>query len=119
MTRITASLCSVDVGLCFRHATDRAILAGVYRMFSVGSDFHEICDECGFHGGTIDLSAAVARIRALPDRWSEVMSQDEERLRARPEPDTWLVRRRGRTDADADHAEQLQPRVDGVRLVNP
>jgi hypothetical protein len=61
----------------------------VYRIFSVGSDFHEICDECGFHGGTLDLSAAVARIRALPDRWSEVMSQDEEQLRARPEPDTW------------------------------
>jgi hypothetical protein len=61
----------------------------VYRILSVGSDFHEICDECGFHGGTLDLSATVARIRALPDRWSEVMSQDEERLRARPEPDTW------------------------------
>jgi hypothetical protein len=43
-------------------------------MLSVGSDFHEICDECGFHGGTLDLSAAVARIRSLPDRWSEVMS---------------------------------------------
>ena len=60
-------------------------------MLSVGSDFHEICDECGFHGGTLDPSAAVARIRALPDRWSEVMSQDEERLRARPEPDTWCA----------------------------
>jgi hypothetical protein len=63
----------------------------VYRILSVGSDFHEICDECGFHGGTLDLSAAVARLRALPDRWSEVMSQDEERLRARPEPDTWCA----------------------------
>jgi len=60
-------------------------------MLSVGSDFHEICDECGFHGGTLDLSATVARIRALPDRWSEVMSQDEEQLRARPEPDTWCA----------------------------
>ena len=64
---------------------------GVYKIISVGSDFHEICDECGFHGGTLDLSAAVARIRTLPDRWSEVMSQDEERLRARPEPDTWCA----------------------------
>jgi hypothetical protein len=64
---------------------------GVYRILSVGSDFHEICDECGFHGGTLDVSAAVARIRALPDRWSEVMSQDEERVRARPEPDTWCA----------------------------
>jgi hypothetical protein len=63
----------------------------VYRILSVGSDFHEICDECGFHGGTLDLSATVARIRALPDRWSEVMSQDEEQLRARPEPDTWCA----------------------------
>ncbi len=60
-------------------------------MLSVGSDFHEICDECGFHGGTLDSSAAVARIRALPGRWSDVMSQDEERLRARPEPDTWCA----------------------------
>jgi hypothetical protein len=63
----------------------------VYRIVSAGSDFHEICDECGFHGGTLDLSATVARLRALPDRWSEVMSQDEERLRARPEPDTWCA----------------------------
>jgi hypothetical protein len=63
----------------------------VYRIVSVGSDFHEICDECGFHGGTLDPSATVARIRALPDRWSEVMSQDEEQLRARPEPDTWCA----------------------------
>lgn len=63
----------------------------MYRILPVGSDFHEICDECGFHGGTLDPSAAVARIRALPDRWSEVLSQDEERLRARPEPDTWCA----------------------------
>ena len=60
-------------------------------MLSVGSDFHEICDECGFHGGTLDLSTTVARFRALPGRWSEVMSQDEELLRARPEPDTWCA----------------------------
>lgn len=51
-------LCSVDVGLRFRHAKHRAILADVYRIASIGSDFHEICDECGFHGGTLDLSAA-------------------------------------------------------------
>ena len=71
--------------------TDRAILAGVYRMLSVGSDFYEICDECGFHGGTLDLPAAVARFRSLPDRWSDVMSQDAALLRARPEPDTWCA----------------------------
>ena len=75
----------------FRNASYRAILTGVYRVLSVGSDFHEICDECGFHGGTLDLPATVTRIRALPDRWSEVMSQDEEWLRARPEPDTWCA----------------------------
>lgn len=63
----------------------------MYRMLTVGSDFHEVCDECGFHGGTLDLAATVARIRALPDRWSEVMSQDEEVIRARPEPDTWCA----------------------------
>ncbi len=72
-------------------AKGQAILAGVYRVITAGSDFHEICDECGFHGGTLDLSATAARVRALPDRWSEVMSQDEELLRARPEPDTWCV----------------------------
>jgi hypothetical protein len=60
-------------------------------MLSVGSDFQEICDECGFHGGTLDMPATVARVRSLPERWSEVMSQDEERLRARPEPDTWCA----------------------------
>ena len=60
-------------------------------MLSVGGDFHEVCDECGFHGGTLDPSATVARMRALPDRWSEVMSQDEALLRARPEPDTWCA----------------------------
>jgi len=63
----------------------------VYRVLSVGGDFHEICDECGFHGGTLDLPAIVARVRALPERWSEVMSQDEQWLRARPEPETWCV----------------------------
>jgi S-DNA-T family DNA segregation ATPase FtsK/SpoIIIE len=63
----------------------------MYQILSVGSDFHEICDECGFHGGTLDLFAAVARIRTLPDRWSEVMSQEEEWLRARPEPNTWCA----------------------------
>ncbi len=91
LTRAELPLCSGDVGLRFRRAKDRAILAGVYRILSVGSDFHEICDECGFHGGTLDLSAAVSRLRTLPDRWSEVMSQDEEQLRARPEPDTWCA----------------------------
>ena len=63
----------------------------MYRTLAVGSDFHEICDECGFHGGTLDLPATVARIRSLPDRWSEVMTQDERWLRARPEPDTWCA----------------------------
>jgi hypothetical protein len=63
----------------------------MYRVLSVGSDFHEICDECGFHGGTLDLSRAVVRLRARPDRWSEVMSQADDLLRARPAPDTWCA----------------------------
>jgi len=35
---------------------------GVYRMLSVGSDFHEVCDECGFHGGTLDLPPPSRRL---------------------------------------------------------
>jgi S-DNA-T family DNA segregation ATPase FtsK/SpoIIIE len=63
----------------------------MYRILSIGNDFQEICDECGFHGGTLDLPGAVARLRTLPDRWSEVMSQAEELLRARPESETWCA----------------------------
>lgn len=63
----------------------------MYRILPVGSDFHEVCDECGFLGGTLGLPEAVACLRELPDRWSAVMSQDEELLRARPEPDTWCA----------------------------
>jgi hypothetical protein len=63
----------------------------MYRILVAGDDFHEICDECGYHGGTLDLAATVARIRSLPDRWAEVMAQDERLVRARPEPDTWCV----------------------------
>ena len=63
----------------------------MYRTLTVGGEFHEICDECGFNGGTLDLAASVARIRALPGRWTDVMSHDEELLRARPEPDTWCA----------------------------
>jgi hypothetical protein len=40
---------------CSAPSRSRAIL-------SVGSDFDEVCDECGFHGSTLDLPAAVARI---------------------------------------------------------
>jgi hypothetical protein len=77
----------------------------VYRILSVGSDFHEICDECGFHGGTLDLSATVARIRTLPERWSEVMSQDDEQLRARPEPDTWCA---------VEYAQHVLNAIEGI-----
>jgi len=60
-------------------------------MLCVGSEFHEFGDDSGFHGGRLHMCATVARVRALPDRWSEVMSQDEEPLRARPEPATWCA----------------------------
>jgi hypothetical protein len=35
-------------------------------MLSVGSDFHEICDECGFHGGTLETSAASREFALSP-----------------------------------------------------
>jgi hypothetical protein len=63
----------------------------MYRILYVGEEFHEVCDECGFHGGTLDLPSTVARLRSLPDRWAAVTTQDEALLRARPEPETWCV----------------------------
>ena len=77
----------------------------MYRILSVGSDFHEICDECGFQGDTLDLSATIAQIRTLPDRWSQVMSQDEEQLRARPEPDTWCA---------VEYAQHVLNAIEGI-----
>jgi hypothetical protein len=63
----------------------------MYRTMPVGDDFHEICDECGFHGGLLDLAGTVSRLRVLPGRWADVMRHDERLVRARPEPDTWCV----------------------------
>ena len=39
----------------------------MYQILSVGSDFHEICDESGFHGGALDLSGAVVESHFLTD----------------------------------------------------
>lgn len=63
----------------------------MYRILSADGDFHEICDECGYHGGTLDPADTAARLRSLHERWSDVMSQDEALVRARPEPDTWCA----------------------------
>jgi hypothetical protein len=61
----------------------------VYRILPLADDFAEICDECGFDGSLIDMDEAAARLRGLADSWASVFSHSEERLRARPAPDTW------------------------------
>lgn len=63
----------------------------MYRILAADGDFREICDECGFHGGTLDVAGTVAHLRSLPARWSEVLAQDEALVRARPEPETWCA----------------------------
>lgn len=37
----------------------------MYRILSSDSDHFEICDECGFHGGLVDISEAAARLTEL------------------------------------------------------
>ncbi len=63
----------------------------MYRVLAVEGDFHEVCDECGFHGGTLDVAATVAAFRALPDRWAALLGADEAMVRARPEPETYCA----------------------------
>ena len=63
----------------------------MYRTLEIGDEYHEICDECGFHGGLLDAAGAAARLRALHDGWAEVMRHDERLVRARPDADTWCV----------------------------
>lgn len=63
----------------------------MYRTIPIGDDYHEICDECGFHGGLLDARGATQRLRALHVGWAEVMRHDEELVRARPTPDTWCA----------------------------
>ena len=75
----------------FRNA-NRAILTACTKCFPLAATSTRSATSADSTSGTLDPSAAVARIRALPDRSTEVMSQDEEQLRARPEPDTWLRR---------------------------
>lgn len=63
----------------------------MYLTIPVGDDYHEICDECGFHGGLLDVRGAEHRLRALHAGWADVMRHDERTVRARPAPDTWCV----------------------------
>jgi hypothetical protein len=63
----------------------------VYRVLPLADDFFEICDECGFNGGLIDMTEAAAMLRSLGDRWASVFTHSEELLRARPAPDTWCA----------------------------
>jgi hypothetical protein len=61
----------------------------VYRVLPIADDFVEVCDECGFDGGLVDMRVAADMLRSLGDRWASVFSHSEELLRARPAPDTW------------------------------
>jgi hypothetical protein len=61
----------------------------MYRILPLADDFVEVCDECGFHGGLVDMGEAAALLGTLGDRWASVFSHSEELLRARPAPDTW------------------------------
>lgn len=63
----------------------------MYRVLPLADDFAEVCDECGFDGGLIDMSEAVAMLRSLGDRWALVFTHSEELLRARPAPDVWCA----------------------------
>lgn len=63
----------------------------MYLTIPVGDDYHEICDECGFHGGLLDARGTTERLRALPAGWGEAMRHDEQLVRARPAPDTWCA----------------------------
>jgi hypothetical protein len=63
----------------------------VYRILPLADDFFEICDECGFDGGLVDMGDAVARFHSLGGRWALVFTHSEQLLRARPAPGTWCA----------------------------
>jgi hypothetical protein len=63
----------------------------VYRIVPKADDFAEVCDECGFDGGLVDMRIAADMLRSLGDRWASAFSYPEELLRARPAPDTWCA----------------------------
>lgn len=62
-----------------------------YRFLQVHGDHVEVCDECGFHGGTLDPGATVAGLRSLGPRWTSALRHPQELLRARPDPDTYCA----------------------------
>lgn len=51
----------------------------MYRILPLADDFIELCDECGFDGGLVDMGQAAAMLRSLGDRWASVFSHSEER----------------------------------------
>lgn len=61
----------------------------MYKVLPIAGDFVELCDECGFNGGLVDMAETAARLRNLGDRWAPVFSLPEELVRARPAPETW------------------------------
>lgn len=63
----------------------------MYRILPHGDDFFEVCDECGFDGGLVDMNAAAAMLRSLGERWTSAFSYSDERLRSRPAPETWCA----------------------------
>jgi hypothetical protein len=63
----------------------------VYRILPLADDFFEVCDECGFDGGLVDMLLAAEMFRSLGDRWAAGFSYSEELLRARPAPETWCA----------------------------
>jgi len=50
----------------------------------------ERCEECGFDGTRLTTSDSIAALRSMGRRWREVFRDvPEERLRKRPDPQTW------------------------------
>jgi hypothetical protein len=50
---------------------------------------HEHCEQCAFDGGRYDGPTLLAAIRDLGPRWRALLTGAGERLRVRPEPETW------------------------------
>jgi hypothetical protein len=50
---------------------------------------HELCDACGFDGGTFDDDALLEAIRALGPRWRTLVAVSDGDLRTRPAPEVW------------------------------
>jgi DinB superfamily len=50
---------------------------------------HEHCEQCAFDGSRYDGPTLLAAIRDLGPRWRALLTGAGERLRVRPEPETW------------------------------